>query len=83
MKLELCRHLRWKSLSRDLDDPEEIAFAFARNQVPYSCLRTCQAWGPDEDLAAPELCGTDRECFEASALTKRLREQPVEPGSDP
>jgi hypothetical protein len=83
MKLELCRHLRWKSLSRDLDDPEEIAFAFARNQVPYSCLRTCQAWGPDEDLAAPELCGTDRECFEASALTKRLREQLVEPGSDP
>lgn len=71
--LELCRHLRWKSLSRDLDDPDEIVAAFARNQVPYGCLRTCQAWGPDEDLAAPELCGSDRGCFEPAALTKRLR----------
>ena len=35
-----------------------------RNQVPFGCLRTCRAWGPDDDLAAPELCTADRPCFE-------------------
>jgi hypothetical protein len=73
--MELCRNLRWKSISLDLDDPAELAAAFARNQVPYSCLATCRSWGPDDELAGPELCHAERPCFRPSALTLRLRER--------
>lgn len=62
--MQLCRHLRWKTFSRAAADPQEIRASLLRNQVPFSCLRTCQPWGPDDDLAAPELCGSGRECFE-------------------
>jgi hypothetical protein len=41
--MELCRNLRWKSITRDLDDPDEIVGAFARNSVPYTCLQTCRS----------------------------------------
>ncbi|MCA9716011.1 MAG: hypothetical protein KC468_15135 [Myxococcales bacterium] len=61
--LEICRNLRWKSASRDSDEAAVIMAVFARNQVPYSCLRTCQAWGPDGDAATPELCDRDRDCY--------------------
>ena len=66
--MELCRHLRWKSSARDSQDPLEVLGAFARNQVPYSCLRTCQAWGPDDGLAAPECCNGSRACFEPAPI---------------
>lgn len=73
---QLCRSLRWKSITRDLDHPAEILGAFARNQVPYSCLKTCRAWGPDDELAAPELCHDERTCYEAAPLVRvRRREQ--------
>jgi hypothetical protein len=74
--MELCRNLRWKSITADLEDPDEILVAFARNQVPYTCLQTCRSWGPDDELAAPELCHSERGCFRPSALTLRLRKQP-------
>lgn len=61
----LCRHLRWKSQSRDDDDPRWIFESLARNQVPFECLHTCHPWGPDDDLVAPERCGPTRTCFEA------------------
>ncbi len=77
-ELELCRKLRWKSISRDLEDPNEVLAAFARNQVPYTCLDTCRSWGPDDELAAPELCHSDRPCFRPSPLTLRLRKQQPE-----
>ncbi len=73
MDLELCRNLRWKSITRDLDDPEEVLGSFARNSVPYTCLQTCRSWGPDDELAAPELCHSERACFRPSPLTVRLR----------
>jgi hypothetical protein len=73
--MELCRNLRWKSITRDLDDPDEVLAAFARNQVPYTCLETCRSWGPDDELAAPELCHSQRGCFRPSALTLRLRKR--------
>lgn len=75
MQLELCRNLRWKSITRDLDDPQEIVAAFARNQVPYTCLLTCRNAGPDDELVTPELCHGERGCFRPSALTLRLRAQ--------
>lgn len=70
--MDLCKHLRWKSITRDLEDPEQIAWAFARNQVPYSCLRTCHSWGPDDELAAPERCRSGRACYVAAPLARRL-----------
>jgi hypothetical protein len=68
MELELCKHLRWKSFTRDVEGPGEFHLTFARNNVPYSCLRTCQPWGPDEDMAIPEGCNSERTCFEASPI---------------
>lgn len=64
-ELQVCRYLRWKSVSRDSDDPEQLATTFAKNQVPYTCLHTCQSWGPDDDLAASENCSAARSCFAA------------------
>ena len=68
MELELCRSLRWKSYTRDAEEPGEFHRTFARNNVPYTCLRTCQPWGPDEELAIPEGCNSARPCFETSPL---------------
>lgn len=66
--LELCKNLRWKGFTRDAEGPGEFHLTFARNHVQYSCLRTCQPWGPDEDLVCPEGCNSARTCFEASPL---------------
>lgn len=74
--MQLCRNLRWKSITRDLEDPAEVLAAFVRNQVPYTCLETCRAWGPDDELAVPELCHSERACFRPSALTLRLPKDP-------
>jgi len=65
----ICRNLRWKGFARDAEDLDEFHHTFARNQVPYSCLRTCQPWGPDDELAAPECCNDSRPCFQQSPLT--------------
>lgn len=62
----LCRHLRWKTFAmagEETADPIALAVSLAKRQVPFSCLRTCQAWGPDDDLVAPEECTPDRGCF--------------------
>ena len=68
--MELCRFLRWKSYyALEVVTPSALAEQVSRNEVPYSCLRTCQSWGPDDEVAAPEACGSDRPCFEPS---KRL-----------
>jgi hypothetical protein len=61
-----CRHLRWKSFAfgdDDGDDPIALAESLLKRQVPFSCLRTCQAWGPDDDLVSPEDCTPVRACF--------------------
>lgn len=65
--MTLCRWLRWKTLyGRETLTEAELSELVARNDVPYSCLKTCEAWGPDGDVAAPEACGGDRACFERS-----------------
>lgn len=58
-----CHCLRWKGYHRNLT-PEGIEIAFLRNHVPYSCLRTARPWGPDGDVAAPETCTSERDCYE-------------------
>ncbi len=61
--MELCRYLRWKTFSRASSDPQQVWESLLRSQVPFSCLRTCQAWGPDDELASPECCNASRSCF--------------------
>lgn len=65
--IHLCRSLRWKSLHLQPTWTEaELAEVFAHNEVPYSCLRTAQPWGPDDAACAPERCTPDRGCFAPS-----------------
>lgn len=66
--MDLCRHLRWKTFSRHDGDPAAIEASLQRGQVPFSCLRTCQSWGPDDDVVAPERCCAERACFERDRL---------------
>ena len=40
-----------------------LTLDFLKNEVPYSCLKTCQPWGPDDDVVAPEACVEQRGCF--------------------
>ena len=62
--MTLCRFMRWKSYYTTATFTEaQLAELFAENEVPYSCLKTCEAWGPDDGLAAPERCGPERVCF--------------------
>lgn len=62
--MNLCRHLRWKSYyTTPTFTDDDLAAMFAMNEVPYSCLKTCEAWGPDDAIAAPERCGPERPCF--------------------
>jgi hypothetical protein len=61
-----CKHLRWKSFAfgdDDGEDPVALLESLRKRQVPFSCLRTCQAWGPDDDLVSPEDCVPSRACF--------------------
>ncbi len=65
--MRLCAHLRWKSFyGSRWDTREELLAEMLRGDCPYSCLKTCQPWGPDDDAAAPERCQPDRGCFEPS-----------------
>ena len=65
--MRLCSHLRWKSLyGATFPDTEALNEALLRNDTPYSCLHTCQPWGPDDDAATPERCQPDRGCFQPS-----------------
>lgn len=70
--MELCRSLRWKSFygqrSFSVDD---LVNLFSLNEVPYSCLQTCEAWGPDDEATAPERCQPGRSCFEPSPRLRR------------
>lgn len=73
IRFDLCKHLRWKSHSRDSGSPAAILESLQRQQVPFSCLHTCQPFGPDDDIVAPDLCCSERSCF----VQSRLVEPPV------
>lgn len=72
MNEPVCRFLRWKGFYAD-PGPEATYEDFAKNEVPYSCLKTCQPWGPDDAVAAPESCGSHRACYRAGNVTPRPR----------
>jgi hypothetical protein len=67
--MELCSHLRWKSLyGAGFEDLHAVAAVLAHNEVPTHCLRTTRPWGPDDAPATGECCGSHRPCFEPSEL---------------
>lgn len=66
--MRLCRHLRWKTwYGARWDTPEELLADLTRNDVPFTCLRTCLPFGADDGPAVPEACRPERACFEPSA----------------
>lgn len=70
--MELCRSLRWKSFyGQPSFSAEELLALFSRNEVPYSCLGTCEPWGQDGAPVAPERCQPDRACFRPSPRLRR------------
>lgn len=74
MNPELCRWMRSKALyGRELMNEAELASIFQLNEVPWSCNRTGQPWGPDDAVCEPGGCGAHRSCFEPSAkLVRRV-----------
>lgn len=65
--MRLCAYLRWKGFyGARWDSRDELIADLTRGDVPYSCLRTCQPWGPDDDASVPERCQPGRSCFAPS-----------------
>lgn len=65
--MDLCRFLRWKGYyGARWRTQGELDAALSTNEVPYSCLQTAQAWGPDDGVACPEHCDRSRSCFKIS-----------------
>ncbi len=65
--MQLCRNLRWKGYyGQHWPTPDDLALALTLSDAQFSCLRSCQAWGPDDQLADPDACQPGRGCFERS-----------------
>jgi hypothetical protein len=62
--MNACRHLRWKGSLDAIRDGQDLQAIYLENQTQYSCLMTCYAWGPDDEVVAPETCSPARSCFE-------------------
>lgn len=61
-----CARLRWKGRGADGPlDPLELHVRLLESPVPFTCLDTCQAWGPDDGPATPERCDPARACYRA------------------
>ena len=70
--MRLCNHLRWKAFyGADWPDHQAMELAMKLSDSPFSCLRTCQPWGPDGHQCAPEGCQPERSCFEPSPREPR------------
>ena len=54
--IEHCRWLRWKGHDR------AASGAQAHGGFTYSCLKTGQPWGPDDQPATHETCVAGRAC---------------------
>ncbi len=70
--LRLCAWIRSKSLyGRVFPNAAAVDAALRRTDVPYTCLHTCQPWGPDDQQVEPGRCQPDRGCFEVSTKEPR------------
>ena len=53
--MELCAWMRNKALlGRTVITEAELELVVVRSDSSFSCNRTCQPWGPDDDLVAQE-----------------------------
>lgn len=67
MTLRLCAYLRWRGFHEAVfPDDAALQAALLRSDRPFSCLHTCRPWGPDDQGTAPEMCQSNRSCFEPS-----------------
>ena len=66
--MKFCKHLSWKGDPQKRLSPMATTAALVRNEAPYGCRRSIEAWGPDGIPAAPELCHGKRKCFEPSTI---------------
>lgn len=65
--MKMCQNLRWKAFyGKRWASVEELESDLMTADSPFSCLLTCQGFGPDGDLAAPETCDDTRRCFHPS-----------------
>lgn len=65
--MRLCRSLRWKGFyGATFPDRASVERALTSADAPFSCVRTCQPWGPDEQPSWPEACQPGRGCFRPS-----------------
>jgi len=75
MSLRLCANLRWKGFyGRQWRSEADMHHALRLGDAPYTCLHTCQPWGPDDAMVRPGGCQPGRGCFELSDH---------DPGADP
>lgn len=64
--MTLCTWLRWKGFyGASWQDPAMVEGLVASNPDPCWCLKTSEAWGPDERPAEAGACAAGRRCFEA------------------
>lgn len=67
--MDFCRFLRWKGfVARRWSTQQQLAAELAAADASFSCLRTCQPWGPDDQVSSPERCDSGRSCYELSPL---------------
>jgi len=64
--MDCCKHLSWKGDPQKRRSSKALSYSLVRNEAPFGCRRSIEAWGPDGVPAAPELCHKKRACFEKS-----------------
>tara|TARA_B100001989_G_C24216374_1_gene305688 strand:+ start:100 stop:327 length:228 start_codon:yes stop_codon:yes gene_type:complete len=64
--IPLCRSLRWRGQAGATFRSEAELTASLTGGGPFTCARTCQPWGPDDDLVSPESCDAERPCYRRS-----------------
>ncbi|MBK8241599.1 MAG: hypothetical protein IPK74_39315 [Deltaproteobacteria bacterium] len=67
-KMEFCRHLRWKSWSREDGDPAAIVASLQTRRGAVHLPAHLPELGPDDDVVAPERCCAARACYRGDRL---------------
>lgn len=63
-RAELCVNLRSKNMYTDVDsEPDRVRGDSTDMTEIFWCIRTMQAFGPDDRLCDADTCRPGRECF--------------------
>jgi hypothetical protein len=68
-----CRSLRWKDYELDSLSLERVAVAFTEKSEQWTCLKTAQTAGWDDELASAQGCDPSRSCYEEHPLLQISR----------